>query len=873
VPATLPLAPATAQPVLVFLHLPPIALTAWVLGDVALQSSGQLPAQSSLATLLVVAVFLLALAPAWAHWRRHRTALAGAVLGAFMLGFACAGLQAQARLADALEPALEGVELRVRGVVASLPEPVEGGWRMDFTPEQAWRMARAAEGSALASSPAASTLPASMLPASTLPAAAGADRALAQAAVLLPSRLSMAWYGAPPELLPAQRWELTLRLRRPHAGVNPAGFDAEAWLFAQGVRAMATVRNGPGQDPPRCLATLAGGFSARVDRLRAQLRGRLQALLQGRPSAPVLVALVMGDQAGIDDADWSRFNRSGISHLISISGLHITLIAALAGALGGVLWRRSARLLRRASLPVARAGFGMAAGLAYCMLAGWGVPAQRTLLMLAVVAAGLVWRVHWGSATLLALAAALVCLWDPWAVLAAGFWLSFGAVACLMLASAGRPPADPGWRANLREACRLQAGISVGQVPFTLAIFGQVSLVAPLANAVAIPLVSYAVAPLALVGAALASLGLDAAASALLGLAGSLFACLEKLIDLLLAPAWSAPAFALPPVPAFAFAAAGTFWLLAPPGWPWRPLGLLWLLPLLCWPQPRPLPGQAWLTALDVGQGMALVLETPGRTLVFDAGPRYSPQADAGGRVVLPYLRARGIQRIDLLVISHPDADHAGGTAALRGGFQVDALWSSMPPGHRLLGPGADPHRCVAGERLDLGELQVDVLSPPASLYDVARATTNARSCVLRVRAGGRTLLLTGDVPARQERELVRNFPPGAIDVLVAPHHGSHTSSSQELLDATRPAWVSMQLGYRNRFGHPHREVLARYALAGARVVRSDEAGAARWVLAPGDIGLERWRQDHPRYWRAPEPPSPAIESAHPITPEEAGHG
>ncbi len=529
------------------------------------------------------------------------------------------------------------------------------------------------------------------------------------------------------------------------------------------------------------------------------------------------------------------------------------MIAAGAALVAGALWRRSASLLRFAGVPMVRAVSGIGGGFAYCLLAGWGVPAQRTLIMICIVALALCARLRMGFGAVLGWAAVFVCLWDPWAVLSAGFWLSFGAVACILAATHGRVEAPGGWRATLRQAVGLQGAITLGQVPFTLAIFGQVSLVAPLANAVAIPAVSYLVAPVALAGAGLLAIGgaLAPIGEALLHVAEWVFGILAALLELLVQLPLSYLAFPMPPAPAIFAAAAGCLWFLALPGWRARGIGLLWIVPMLVWPVSRPGAGELWVTALDVGQGMSLVLETATHVVVFDAGPRFSPDADAAERVLVPYLHARGIGRVDALFISHKDADHAGGAASLLSEIPVTQLWSSMEPGNRLLAGRNDVARCEAGRVLTLGELRVTMLSPDAGLYDRPRASTNSKSCVILARLGAHGVLLTGDVPVKEERALVSRFA-GELhaDLMVAPHHGSHTSSSAELIDAASPRWTSMQVGYRNRFGHPHEEILARYRERGIGIVRSDESGAAQWRFGPdGGVELERWRIDHARYW------------------------
>ncbi len=803
----------------------PAVLAAFVAGVIALQQCAALPAAWLLAILAAAAgaaLFVpLVRAPAVRACQRQGARIAAILLAAVSLGFSYAGLRAHVRLADALASADEGRDLRVRGIVATLPAQYEDAVRFDFAVERVF-----------------------------------------DARAHVPAHLALTWHHPPPTLLPAQRWELSVRLRRPQGMCNPGGFDAEAWMLEAGIRAQGTVRTGRRARPPVRITERVWRFDPLIDRARAVLRARLQRALGPRRYRPVIVALVMGDQGGISQDDWALFNRTGVSHLISISGLHITMIAGAVALLAGGLWRRSAALLRIANVQTVRAVAGISGGWAYCLLAGWGVPAQRTLLMLGVVAAAVCLRVRPGSATILAAAAALVCLWDPWAVLAAGFWLSFGAVACILYAGSGRMHAgrEPG--AALREALRAQAAVTVGQVPLTLAIFGQVSLAGPIANAVAIPLVSYVVAPLALGGAALLGFGAPGrwTGTELLHGAERVFAALAWFLHRCTAPSWSWVSLPVPPMWTIVAATLGCAWLLAPGAWPAPWAGLCWLAPMFLWPVPRPAPGDLWVTALDVGQGMGVVLEAADAVAIFDTGPRYSPSADAGSRVIAPYLRMRGVRRIDALIVSHRDRDHAGGAASLLAAFPVGEVWSSVPARDPLLAGARRVHRCRAGARFAAGSIAFSVLSPPASIYARRNATTNERSCVVLARVGAHRVLLTGDVPVREERALVRAAASAGrsvrADLMLAPHHGSRSSSSEDLLAAVAPRWASVQDGYRNRYHHPDAVVLARYAAHGIPVLRSDELGAVRWCWSARGTTMERWRIDHRRYWyNLPGPP------------------
>ena len=770
----------------------------------------------------------------------HRVSSSAAVIvacaAAALSGYDYAAWRAAHCLADELRFADEGREIEVTGIVAGLPSAIERGVRFPFEVE-----------------------------------------AVESAQVHVPQLIALAWYDNPgkgaPEIRPAQRWRLTVKLRRPHGTFNPAGFDSELWMLEQGVRATGYVRDRPGQPRPQCLQQLVLRFNPLIDRARDALRGRLQRLLSGRRYGPVIIALVMGDQGSIVQSDWTLFNRTGISHLVSISGLHITMIAALVALVAGALWRRSMRLLAFAPVQSVRACAGAAAALGYCLLAGWGVPAQRTFVMLATVALALLLRWQLSPATILASAAVVVCLWDPWAVTATGFWLSFGAVASIFLVCHGRLPEESverthssprsprvrlhAWRSHaasaVREASRIQAAVTIALVPLTLVLFQQVSLISPIANAIAIPLVSYLVTPLALLGALACALGdwLLPLAKVTLQLSEALFGLLAGILNWLVQLPYAWMGSAAPPPWAVAVAVGGIVWLLAPAGWPLRWAGIAWLLPAFAMPPERPQAGGLWLTALDVGQGMALILESAEATVVFDTGPKVAEDADAGARVIVPYLRARGIDRVQVLVVSHLDSDHSGGARSLLESIAVDRVLTSIDPGEALLQAAHAVQRCEAGQHAEVGDLRLRVFSPAAELYDRPRATTNQKSCVVMAQLGAARVLLTGDIPAREEAAMVGVFGAALqAAVMVAPHHGSKTSSSEALISAVAAHWVSIQAGYRSRFGHPHPQVVERYEQHGARIVRSDFSGAARWRFdASGSVTLEEWRLDHSRYW------------------------
>lgn len=772
-----------------------IGILAWQLGTTPPLQNGGWAACLAAAGLLAAVVL------------RGRPGLAGraaavlVLVAAISTGWVYAAWRAELRLSEALPGEWEGRDVVVTGVVASLPQDFERGLRFVFEVEES--------------------------------------------AAPLPPKISLAWYKGfrdeemhtLPPLHAGERWRLTVRLKRPHGNVNPHGFDYERWLLEQGIRATGYVR--PAPDNHR-LDAFVPGFMYGVERLREGVRERFRRALPEGAYAGVLVALAVGDQRSIPPELWRVFARTGISHLVAISGMHVTMIAALfAGAVGG-LWRRSPALALR--WPAQQAGVvaGFAVAFLYCLLAGWGVPAQRTLYMLGCVAFALVLRRETAPGRVLALALAVVLVLDPWAVMAAGFWLSFGAVALLFLVSSGRLMPE----GRLRGALRAQWAVTLGLVPALLVLFQQFSLVSPLANAIAIPLVSFVVTPLA-IGFAILPLQM------LADLAHWAFALTMLPIDWLAELPWASWQQAAPPAWLAVLASLGCVWALLPRGTPARWVGLAMLLPLLLWAPPRPAPGEARVTVLDVGQGLAVHVQTAGHDLLYDTGPTFSADANSGERILLPYLRAEGVRRLDSLVVTHQDNDHSGGAEAVLTGIPVAEVRSSLSQNHpaRLIA-GARHQPCVAGQTWDWDGVRFTMLHPGRAADDSPGSKSNDVACVLRVEAAGLSALLTSDIEAVSEAGLLQGQAGQlASDVLVVPHHGSRSSSTAAFIAATQPRWVIFPVGYLNRFRHPNAQVWARWAATGASMWRTDAAGAVSVHMAPGGPRIETARATAPRYW------------------------
>ncbi|HZZ12158.1 MAG TPA: DNA internalization-related competence protein ComEC/Rec2 [Paraburkholderia sp.] len=774
---------------------------------------------------------------AWIGW----TAL---WIAALCAGFGYAAWRAQTRLAVSLPVAWEGRDIDVTGNIKGLPSRDENGARFLFEV--------ASNGAAIAA---------------------------------FPHVIQLSWIAgeaAPPVLEPGARWRLTVRLKRAHGNANFGVRDAEATLLARNVRATGYV------SAPVSAVRLPGdaqGVGVSIDRWRAALRARIDAVLADAPHRGIVVALAIGAQDEVSDADWLLMRRTGTSHLVAISGLHIGFVAGLAGWLAGAVWRRSGWLGRDWPLHLPAQVVAVTAGAVFAAvhaaLAGFNVPAQRALWMAGVLALAFVSGRSPPRSSVLTWALGLVLLVDPWAVVSAGFWLSFCAVAAILYALSGRPrvrdheqhrdeEADGqdararfaalwaglrrrwrGFVARLHGAAQVQFAVTIALAPLTVYWFAQIPLIGPLANAFAIPWVSLLVTPAVLAGIAL-PVPFDAYA----------YHGAHLLLDILAAglqivsgPAWTLWRVPQPHAWALAAAALGVLWCLAPRGWPLRWAAPLTWLPLLLPAPSGPPHGSFRLTALDVGQGTSVLIETARHTLLFDTGP--GPESThAGERVVVPFLQAHGVSALDTLIISHADSDHAGGAPAVLEAIGVHQLVAALAPSHALWNDarrrGANTVPCAAGQRWQWDGVEFAMLWPDAGPL---RGKPNEHCCVLRVSAmpadgdasasgmpagtPGAAALLAADIEAPVERVLLAR-DRGALraDVLVVPHHGSKTSSTEPFLDSIEPLIALFQVGYRNRFHHPNAGVFERYKARQIELARSDSDGAVR-VEVGQDSGPE----------------------------------
>lgn len=752
--------------------------------------------------LFLIVLLIISVRTEWFFLFRYKKIIFA--LMAFCIGFSWASLAAIYRLSDALPAAWENKSIQIVGVVSSLPQSLENGTRFEMDVEQVL----------------------------TTQAVVPHKISLSQYKNQYASNDGLMSFHA------GERWRLNIKLKRPHTAMNPHGFDFEVWALERNIRATGSIK--PSVINQR-LSTMVYKPHYVLEATRESIKKKMQSVLGDKPYAGILQALVIGDESGISAESWQVFLKTGTNHLMSISGLHITMLSGLAYALVFGLWRRSVRLTL--SLPARKAAalVGLLVAFSYALIAGFTVPTQRTVLMLLVFALALWSGRHVQISRVLAYSLFLVVLWDPWAVHSPGFWLSFGAVAVITFCVAGRL-LRLSW---IQGALKTQWAVTLGLIPLLLMLFQQVSIISPIANAFAIPLISILVVPLSLIGGLLP---IDSALLFAHWIMANAMWFLQILADLPLS-VWQQHA---PPIWTILMALFGVLWILSPKGVPLKFLGWIFCLPVFLTAPEVPPVGAMNVTVLDVGQGLAVVIKTNHHQILYDAGPKYGQQSDSGGRVILPYLRGEGIGSLDLMMVSHNDNDHSGGMASVLKQMPVNWLISSFSVDEPEL-QSLKYDFCVAGQRWDWDGVAFEVLSPTIESYEDPNVSDNNRSCVLKVNSAYGSILLTGDIERQAENFLVdAHLQELRSDVLVVPHHGSKTSSSAAFVDAVHPEIAVFTAGYLNRFGHPKAEIQARYLDRNIKTYRSDQDGAVILAFTKSGIDLKRWRQYAKRYWHHP---------------------
>ncbi len=703
----------------------------------------------------------------------------------FVLGMVWAITFASGRLRDQLPEPLAGQDVQVDGYIADLPEHESNHVRFNFN--------------------------------------------VVKSVQNVPDSLRLTWYYPDQPIKAGQHWSFTTRLKRPHGNFNPGGFDYERWLFVEGIGATGYVRPKP---EPRLLDNGSTQTSLLV--WRQHIADQLGQLMPDSESLPLIKALTIGDGDSLTPQQWEVFRKTGTTHLMVISGSHIGLVAGLVYLLVIRIWAWSG-ILAWSPQKVA-AILALVTAIFYAGLTGFSVPAQRSALMITVAMIAIIQQRNTRPYNVLAVALVTVLVVDPLVVLSAGFWLSFIAVSLIIYVIAARL-GKPGF---IRGSIKVNWVTSIGLAPLLLFFFQQVSLIAPIANLIAVPIISLVVVPVALFATLTLLIAPLVAVKLFFVVAISLqglWWILLKLADLPSStishpqPSWWALAFAIP----------GIMLLFAPKGMLSRYLGLIMLFPLVFTAPDKIASGAIKLTLLDVGQGLSAVVQTANHVLVYDTGAKFSSTSDSGQSVVLPFLRNQAIDKINALIISHGDNDHIGGADSILSSMQTEQLLTSVP---QLLEQHS-PTRCKAGQSWSWDSVTFTILSPPPDHFP----SENDNSCSLKIQAQQGVALLTGDIEAETESWLVETYKDKLkADLLIAPHHGSQTSSTATFLQAVKPDTVLIPAGYRNQFGHPHEEVLRRYQDLQAKWFNSAHDGAIKLTFDK-DIQVETWRVAEGKYW------------------------
>ena len=651
--------------------------------------------------------------------------------------------------------------------------------------------------------------------------------------------LRLSWYGTDaPDLREGDRLVLQVKLKRPAGFMNPGGFDYEKWLFQQRIVATGYVK-----DADNALELYESNADRRGGSLRDGVISRIRMASEQRLHQGLILALAVGERGEIEREQWQRFIDTGTNHLLAISGLHITLVATAAGLLIRLMWRYSKLLqsVQREKIVVCTAAL---VAMIYAAMAGFAVPTQRALIMFIVLAFFVLQKRHHRRLSALSIALLVVSLWNPLSVLSAGFWMSFCAVAVLYLIYSSVPRDD--WRQKAATVLRGHLMITIGLYPATVLLFQQASLIAPVANFFSVPLVGLIITPIVFLCTLLSLISVDAAAALLIPvdyLLTGLSWVLQLLADLPLAIVRTGTV----PMLVLLLVSAAALLALTPAMVRIRWLVLPLVLPLLFLPPQRIQSGHYKVTFLDVGQGTAVAVRTANRVLLYDTGAQFSRTFSAADAVIIPYLQSLRINTLDAVVVSHSDNDHSGGVDEITAQLQVRQLWHSQPLPVNLqpLNSSMATEQCHAGQSWRWDGVHFEFLHPLPGY----NGNDNNLSCVLRVTAAsGQVTLLAGDIEREVEARLAPTLEP--VDILLAPHHGSSSSSSAVFVDALQPDYVVYTVGYNNRFGFPKAEVVSRYAVIDAVQLSTANGGATTFAVGAGDIRVGRYRADNPRIWR-----------------------
>lgn len=753
---------------------------AFVSAIIIFQQFSQLPSQLWLLPLVLAFFFFV--------WRQRK------ICAWFLFGFVWAFMVANVKMADRLDSTYEGMDIQVEGVVISIPEPFQHGTRFLFQID-------------------------------SVP-----DKGIKSA---VPEKIKLSWYRGYSAVRAGERWALEVRLKRPNGTLNPGGFDYEGWLFRKGIGAVGYVRK---SEYNRIIGEEAGLFTA-LSRFRQALAEQIETVLADRGSMGIVQALAIGTRKNITFEQWEMLRKTGTAHLVAISGLHIGLVAGL--LFFAVKWSLSIMGVTRIAPYQLAAPISVCGALMYAALAGFSLPTQRALIMVTVIMFALALKREVLPLHVLSIALLMVIFIDPLAVSSASFWLSFSAVSLIIYLSAGRIHAVDG----VLKKQRIHFVLALGLAPLLLFFFQQVSIVAPIANFIAVPVVGLVIVPLILL-ALVTSYFMVGLSTFLLKSAGY---CLDWLTVFLQAISqWSLADWSVanPSLLVTFLAMIGVLVVFSPGGFPARWLGAMMLLPMVFVRQPAIVRGDFTMTLLDVGQGLSVVVQTAEHLLVFDAGARYGGRFDMGAMVVSPFIKSIGYSEIDKFLISHGDIDHRGGAKSVAAHFSIGEITSSAPE----IFDWAEISECMEGESWRWDNVTFRILNPAFNSH----LSDNNRSCVLQISSLAGSVLLTGDIEKQTERRLVKEYGDSLqSDVVIVPHHGSKTSSLEVFINRVNPDYALFPVGYRNRFGFPIQSVIERYQERGVILMDTASHGAITMRLKRGDdvANPESFRLQSGRYW------------------------
>jgi len=645
-------------------------------------------------------------------------------------------------------------------------------------------------------------------------------------ASLVDSNESIAWsglirlsiYNQKVRVKAGQYWQFQVRLKRSSGFSNPGGFDYEKWLFAQRIEAKGYLRK---SEQHKLLAE-APWYS--INALRETIHGKIKAAVASVSNQALVSALILAEKGGVSKEQWRVLRATGTSHLMAISGLHIGLVASGGLLFVWMLWWCFPALNHYLPRRVAGTALGVVLAVSYAMLAGMTIPTQRALIMVVLGLFLLAGKQYFSNYRILALAIILVMIVDPLAVMNVGFYLSFSAVFVILwllrrVMKMGR-----------FSLLKLQCFLSLLMIPLSLLFFSEGSLVSPIANIIAIPWVSFVVVPLSMISVLLSFISESIAAYLFQFLSLHLDGLFAVLTFLAKAPAATFEAFHLPSLLLASLVAAGMI-LLLPVGLTWRYVACFALLPLLFFQIEKPQQqGSFWLTVLDVGQGLAVVVETKNHSMVYDTGDKASESFDLGEMVVVPYLKRQSIKQLDAVVISHDDRDHMGGLEAVSSAIKIKSIY-----GNRVDLLEAHANRlCERGDSWEWDGVKFEFIHPAAQW----QGNDNNRSCVMKISSGNHEVLLTGDIQRKAERHLLKLHnssspaePLLSSDIILMPHHGSNSSSQKRFIKAVNPKWAIASAGYRSRFKHPDRRVIKRYKKQDVKILNTADSGAIQFRI------------------------------------------